>query len=106
VVIGADTLLGAGVKIIGDSHGPVRIGSRVQILENTVLPGNQQRAAGLLQAPTCDRPPRSIGETCRVEQSRDRGQRSQSVACNIGSDPDGNTFPGPRRPGAADRSAH
>jgi carbonic anhydrase/acetyltransferase-like protein (isoleucine patch superfamily) len=25
------------VKIIGDSHGPVRIGSRVQILENTVL---------------------------------------------------------------------
>jgi carbonic anhydrase/acetyltransferase-like protein (isoleucine patch superfamily) len=29
--------IGAGVKIIGDSHGPVRIGSRVQILENTVL---------------------------------------------------------------------
>jgi carbonic anhydrase/acetyltransferase-like protein (isoleucine patch superfamily) len=28
---------GAGVKIIGDSHGPVRIGSRVQILENAVL---------------------------------------------------------------------
>jgi carbonic anhydrase/acetyltransferase-like protein (isoleucine patch superfamily) len=44
VVIGADTLIGAGVKIIGDSHGPVRIGSRVQILENTVLhllPDNQ-----------------------------------------------------------------
>ena len=37
VVIGADSLIGAGVKIIGDSHGPVRIGSRVQILENTVL---------------------------------------------------------------------
>ena len=37
VVIGEDTLIGAGVKIIGDSHGPVRIGSRVQILENTVL---------------------------------------------------------------------
>src|SRR6201996_886948 len=37
VVIGDDTLIGAGVKIIGDSHGPVRIGSRVQILENTVL---------------------------------------------------------------------
>ena len=32
-----DSLIGAGVKIIGDSHGPVRIGSRVQILENTVL---------------------------------------------------------------------
>ena len=31
------SLIGAGVKIIGDSHGPVRIGSRVQILENTVL---------------------------------------------------------------------
>jgi carbonic anhydrase/acetyltransferase-like protein (isoleucine patch superfamily) len=37
VVIGANSLIGAGVKIIGDSHGPVRIGSRVQILENTVL---------------------------------------------------------------------
>jgi carbonic anhydrase/acetyltransferase-like protein (isoleucine patch superfamily) len=37
VVVGDDTILGAGVKIIGDSHGPVRIGSRVQILENTVL---------------------------------------------------------------------
>ena len=37
VIIGKDTLIGAGVKIIGDSHGPVRIGSRVQILENTVL---------------------------------------------------------------------
>jgi carbonic anhydrase/acetyltransferase-like protein (isoleucine patch superfamily) len=44
VVIGEDSLIGAGVKIIGDSHGPVRIGSRVQILENTVLhllPDNQ-----------------------------------------------------------------
>ena len=37
VFIGEDSLIGAGVKIIGDSHGPVRIGSRVQILENTVL---------------------------------------------------------------------
>ena len=37
VVIGEDSLIGAGVKIIGDSHGPVRIGARVQILENTVL---------------------------------------------------------------------
>jgi carbonic anhydrase/acetyltransferase-like protein (isoleucine patch superfamily) len=37
VVIGDDTIIGAGVKIIGDSHGPVRIGARVQILENTVL---------------------------------------------------------------------
>ena len=37
VIVGADSLIGAGVKIIGDSHGPVRIGSRVQILENAVL---------------------------------------------------------------------
>jgi carbonic anhydrase/acetyltransferase-like protein (isoleucine patch superfamily) len=37
VVIGAQTIIGAGVKIVGDSHGPVRIGARVQILENTVL---------------------------------------------------------------------
>ena len=37
VVVGADSIIGAGVKIIGDSHGPVRIGARVQILENSVL---------------------------------------------------------------------
>ena len=44
VVIGERTVIGAGVKIIGDSHGPVRIGDDVQILENTVLhllPDNQ-----------------------------------------------------------------
>jgi carbonic anhydrase/acetyltransferase-like protein (isoleucine patch superfamily) len=37
VVIGERAIVGAGVKIIGDSHGPVRIGADVQILENTVL---------------------------------------------------------------------
>src|SRR4030095_9173549 len=37
VVVGEETIIGAGVKIIGDSHGPVRIGAGVQILENTVL---------------------------------------------------------------------
>ena len=37
VVVGERTIIGAGVKIIGDSHGPVRIGNHVQILENTVL---------------------------------------------------------------------
>ena len=37
VVVGARTIVGAGVRIIGDSHGPVRIGADVQILENTVL---------------------------------------------------------------------
>jgi carbonic anhydrase/acetyltransferase-like protein (isoleucine patch superfamily) len=37
VVVGERAIIGAGVKIIGDSHGPVRIGNDVQILENTVL---------------------------------------------------------------------
>jgi carbonic anhydrase/acetyltransferase-like protein (isoleucine patch superfamily) len=37
IVVGADSVIGSGVKILGDSHGPVRIGQRVQILENTVL---------------------------------------------------------------------
>jgi carbonic anhydrase/acetyltransferase-like protein (isoleucine patch superfamily) len=37
VVVGERTIIGAGVKIIGDFHGPVRIGNDVQILENTVL---------------------------------------------------------------------
>ncbi|EGO64902.1 gamma carbonic anhydrase family protein [Acetonema longum] len=37
VEIGEKTIIGAGVKIIGDSHGPVRIGNNVQILENSVL---------------------------------------------------------------------
>lgn len=37
VAIGEKTIIGAGVKIIGDSHGPIRIGDNVQILENTVL---------------------------------------------------------------------
>ena len=37
VMVGERTIIAAGVKIIGDSHGPVRIGDDVQILENTVL---------------------------------------------------------------------
>jgi carbonic anhydrase/acetyltransferase-like protein (isoleucine patch superfamily) len=37
VVVGPRSVIGAGVKIIGDSHGPVRIGADVQILENSVL---------------------------------------------------------------------
>ncbi|MDR7871703.1 MAG: DapH/DapD/GlmU-related protein [Tissierellaceae bacterium] len=44
VIIGENTVIGSGVKIIGNSHGPVRIGNNVQILENTVLhllPDNQ-----------------------------------------------------------------
>ncbi|HAE43593.1 MAG TPA: carbonic anhydrase/acetyltransferase [Clostridiales bacterium] len=44
VKVGNNTVIGAGVKIIGDGHGPVIIGNNVQILENCVLhllPGNQ-----------------------------------------------------------------
>jgi len=44
VIIGEHCIIGAGVKIVGDSHGPVRIGNHVQILENSVLhllPDNQ-----------------------------------------------------------------
>jgi carbonic anhydrase/acetyltransferase-like protein (isoleucine patch superfamily) len=44
VRIGKNSVIGAGVKIIGDGHGPVIIGNNVQILENCVLhllPGNQ-----------------------------------------------------------------
>ncbi|MDP3385716.1 MAG: carbonic anhydrase/acetyltransferase [Eubacteriales bacterium] len=44
VRIGNNSIIGAGVKIIGDGHGPVIIGNNVQILENCVLhllPGNQ-----------------------------------------------------------------
>lgn len=37
VVIGEHCIIGAGVRIIGDSHGPVIIGNHVQILENSVL---------------------------------------------------------------------
>lgn len=37
VIIGEHCVIGAGVKIIGNAHGPVHIGDHVQILENTVL---------------------------------------------------------------------
>jgi len=37
VTIGERSIVGAGVRIVGDSHGPVRIGADVQILENAVL---------------------------------------------------------------------
>ena len=44
VTIGENCIIASGVKIIGDSHGHVDIGTNVQILENTVLhllPGNE-----------------------------------------------------------------
>lgn len=37
VVIGPGCIIGPGVKIVGDSEGPVRIGAGVQLLSNTVL---------------------------------------------------------------------
>lgn len=37
VIIGDNTIIGSGVRIIGNSHGPIRIGKNVQILENSVL---------------------------------------------------------------------
>ncbi|MEG6586289.1 DapH/DapD/GlmU-related protein [Dendrosporobacter sp. 1207_IL3150] len=37
VTIGSNTVVASGVRIIGNSHGPVKIGSNVQILENSVL---------------------------------------------------------------------
>jgi carbonic anhydrase/acetyltransferase-like protein (isoleucine patch superfamily) len=43
VAIGKDSLIGAGVKIIGDSHGPVRIGSRADPGEHGAAPAARQR---------------------------------------------------------------
>ncbi len=37
VVIGADSYIASGVRIIGNSHGPIKIGHNVTILENSVL---------------------------------------------------------------------
>lgn len=37
VMIGNNSIIASGVKIIGNSHGPVKIGDNVQILENSVL---------------------------------------------------------------------
>lgn len=37
VLVGENVIIGPGVKIVGDSHGPVKIGNNVQILENCVL---------------------------------------------------------------------
>ncbi len=37
VIVGENSIIGSGVRIVGDSHGPVRIGKNVHILENSVL---------------------------------------------------------------------
>lgn len=44
VEIGEDSYIASGVRIIGNSHGPIKIGRNVRILENSVLhllPDNQ-----------------------------------------------------------------
>lgn len=37
VKVGDNSIIASGVRIIGNSHGPVKIGNNVQILENSVL---------------------------------------------------------------------
>lgn len=37
VTVGDNSVIASGVRIIGNSHGPVKIGNNVQILENSVL---------------------------------------------------------------------
>lgn len=37
VIIGKNSFIASGVRIVGDSHGPVIIGDNVQVLENCVL---------------------------------------------------------------------
>lgn len=37
VVVGANSYIGSGVRIVGNSHGPIKIGNNVTILENSVL---------------------------------------------------------------------
>ena len=37
VIVGKNSVIASGVKIIGNSHGPIKIGNNVKILENTVL---------------------------------------------------------------------
>lgn len=37
VVVGANSYIGSGVRIVGNSHGPIKIGNNVIILENSVL---------------------------------------------------------------------
>jgi carbonic anhydrase/acetyltransferase-like protein (isoleucine patch superfamily) len=84
VVIGKDTLIGAGMKIIGDSHGPVRIGSRVQVLENTgATPAARQRADH--RGRRGDRPgrhgprmPHRLRQHRRTRRDRVRRQRDRS----------------------------
>ena len=82
VVVGERTIIGAGVKIIGDSHGPVRIGNDVQILENTVLhllPDNDLIIDdGVIVGPGAMIHGCRIGAGSVVEPGRDRLRRQRA----------------------------
>lgn len=71
VVIGEHSVIGAGVRIVGNSHGPVIIGDNVQILENTVLhllPDNQLIIHdNVTIGPGCMIHGTTIGEGCVIE---------------------------------------
>lgn len=71
VVIGENSIVASGVRIIGNSHGPVIIGNNVQILENTVLhllPDNQLIIEdGVTIGPGCIIHGTIIGENSIVE---------------------------------------
>lgn len=71
VIIGENTVIAAGVRIIGNSHGPVRIGNNVQILENCVLhllPDNELIIEnGVTIGPGCIIHGTKIGENTIIE---------------------------------------
>ena len=71
ITVGAGSIIGAGVRILGDSHGPVRIGAGVQILENSVLhllPDNELVIHdGVLIGPGCMIHGCELGEGTVVE---------------------------------------
>ena len=71
VIVGGGSIIASGVRIIGDSHGPVRIGNNVQILENTVLhllPDNELIIKdNVIIGPGCIVHGTTIGENCIIE---------------------------------------
>lgn len=71
VVVGERSVIAAGVRIIGDAHGPVRIGNDVHILENTVLhllPANELILHdGVTVGPNCIVHGSTVGAGCVIE---------------------------------------
>lgn len=78
VIVGDNSIIAHGVRIIGNSHGPVRIGNNVQILENSVLhllPDNQLIIEdNVIIGPGCMIHGTTIGENTIVE--------SGSIVCD------------------------